>query len=287
MIKKIKKNISLFYLNSIIFFLSIFTLQVNAETKIIAKSGDTLLKISKQYGVPLKELMYKNNLNNATREIEGKMIVIPQKKSEVDIKLDNLTYKVVKGDTLYRISRDYNVNLKDIIAINNLGDNYFLKIDQVIILPKDAMSNKGINNKNIKLAIKKVFYHQTSKTEDISNIAKIHQIPIEEINILNNLNNTVKVNSNIKLKLRENKDSNRWLKYGSLMINWSNWTYLDGNYITQSKTKKNKSFYLALNCKKRVFNNTLNNDYWTNWYFPAKDFEFKLINDFCFQDFNF
>tara|TARA_Y100001968_G_scaffold221602_1_gene204444 strand:- start:68 stop:922 length:855 start_codon:yes stop_codon:yes gene_type:complete len=284
MITKIKKNISLFYLNSIIFFLSISTLNANAETKIIAKSGDTLLKISKQYEVPLKELMYKNNFNDANRIIEGKLIVIPLKSNDKYIKVDHPSHKVIEGDTLYKIARDYNVNLKDIIAINNLGNNSFLEIDQIIILPKGAIYKEVISKKNIKLPIKKVFYHQTSKEEDLSNIAEMHKITIEEINILNNLNNIVKVSPNTKLKLRESKAS-KWLKYRLLMINWSDWTYLDGNYITQAKTRKNKSFYLALNCKKRTINNTLNNSYWTSWYFPETDFEFKLINDFCDQDF--
>ena len=284
MLKKIEKNISLLCLNSIIFFLSIFTLKVNAETTIIAKSGDTLLKISKQYGVPLKELMYKNNLNDATRIIEGKAIVIPLKNKEKDYKADNPIYKVVEGDTLYKIARNYNVNLQDIIDLNNLGNNSFLELGQIILLPKGAINKKAIIKKNIKLASKKVFYHQTSKSEDLSIISEIHKITKEEINILNNLNNTEKINPNIKLKIRESKPS-KWLKYGSLMINWSDWTYLDGNYIAQAKTKKNKSFYLALNCKKRTLNNTLNNSYWTSWYFPDNDFEFKLINDFCDQDF--
>ena len=284
MLKKIEKNISLLCLNSIIFFLSIFTLKVNAETTIIAKSGDTLLKISKQYGVPLKELMYKNNLNDATRIIEGKAIVIPLKNKEKDYKADNPIYKVVEGDTLYKIARNYNVNLQDIIDLNNLGNNSFLELGQIILLPKGAINKKAIIKKNIKLASKKVFYHQTSKSEDLSIISEIHKITKEEINILNNLNNTVEINPNIKLKIRESKPS-KWLKYGSLMTNWSDWTYLDGNYIAQAKTKKNKSFYLALNCKKRTLNNTLNNSYWTSWYFPDNDFEFKLINDFCDQDF--
>ncbi len=283
MIKKIKININLFYLNSIIFFLSIFTLHVNAETKIIAKSGDTLLKISKQYGVSLKELMYKNNFNDATKIIEGKVILIPLENNDKDIKVGNLTHKVVVGDTLYKIARTYNVNLKDIIAINNLGNNSFLELEQIIVLPKGAIYKKAISKKDIKLASKKVFYHQTSKTEDLLTIAEIHKISIEEISVLNNLNNIVKINPNVRLKLRETKSS-KWLKYGSLMINWADWTYLDGNYIAQSKTKKNKSFHLALNCKNRVLNNTLNNSYWTSWYFPETDFEFKIVNDFCDQD---
>ena len=227
--------------------------------------------------------MYKNNFDDANRIIEGKLIVIPLKNNNKDIKVNNLTYKVVEGDTLYKIARDYKVNLKDIIAINNLGNNSLLELGQIIILPKGAVYKESISNKNIKLASKKVFYHQTSETEDLSSIAEIHKIPKKEISILNNLKNTVKVNPNIKLKLRENKSS-KWLKFGSLIINWSDWTYLDGHYITQAKTKKNKSFYLALNCQKRAINNTLNNSYWTSWYFPETDFEFDLINDFCDQD---
>ena len=279
MMIKMRLTITLLYLNSVIFLLSFFALEVNAQTKIVAKSGDTLLKISKQYGVPLKELMYKNNFNDATIILEGEVILIPQKSNKKVLTSENITYKVVEGDTLYKIAMDHNVKLKDIVAINNLSNNSFLKLDQIIILPKNATTKK-----KIKLNAKKVFYHKTTKSENLSVIANFHKIPIEEIKILNNLNNTVKINPNIKIKLRENKPS-KWLKYGPLMINWSDWTYLDGNYIAQAKTKKNKSFYLALNCKKRTLNNTLNNSYWTSWYFPDNDFEFKLINDFCDQDF--
>ena len=285
MIKNIKMLNGLFYINSITLILSIFTLKVNSETKIIAKSGDTLFKISKQYGVTLKELMYKNNFNNATKIIEGEIIIIPHKDID-EYNIEKTTYKVIEGDTLYKIARDHNVSLNDIISINNLGNDSYLKLNQIIFIPKGATYKKVISRKNIKVASKKVFYHQTSKSEDLSTIAYIHKIPIEEVKTLNKLNNPIKIKPNFKLKLRKHKPS-KWIRYGSLMINWSDWTYFDGNYIAQSKTKKNKAFYLALSCKKRVLNNTLNNSLWTSWYFPETDFEFKLINDFCDQDFNF
>ena len=285
MIKNIKMLNGLFYINSITLLLSIFTLKVNSETKIIAKSGDTLFKISKQYGVTLKELMYKNNFNNATKVIEGEIIIIPHKDID-EYNNEKTTYKVIEGDTLYKIARDHNVSLNDIISMNNLGNDSYLKLNQVIFIPNGAKYKKVISRKNIKVASKKVFYHQTSKSEDLSTIAYIHKIPIEEVKTLNKLNNPIKIKPNFKLKLRKNKPL-KWIRYGSLMINWSDWTYFDGNYITQSKTTKNKAFYLALSCKKRVLNNTLNNSSWTSWYFPETDFEFKLINDFCDQDFNF
>ncbi len=272
-------------IKSIFFFLSIFILPANADTKIVAKSGDTLFKLSEQYGVSLKELMHKNNFNDANKILEGKVIIIPLNNNHNENQIN--TYKVIKGDTLYKIARDFNVNLKDIISINNLNATSFLKPNQIIIIPKGSIYKKvPNNNKNINLANKKVFYHQTYKIEELSDIAAIHKIPKEEILTLNKLNDPIRINPNTKLKIRKN-NTLKWLKYNSLKINWTDWTYLDGYYITQAKNKKDRSFYLAINCERRVLNNTLKNSDWTSWYFPNSDFEFKLMNDFCDNDFNF
>ena len=283
MLKNIKILIKLFQIRSIFFLLSIFISQVNAETKIIAKNNDTLLKLSKQYGVPLKELMHKNNFNDANRILAGEIILIPLKNNKENNN-EGLLYEVKEGDTLYKIAREHNVNLRDIISINNLDNSSYLKPSQKIRIPSGAIYKKIVTKKDIKLAKKKVSYHQTSKSEEISEIAKIHNVSIEEIINLNKLNDLIKVDPNIKLKIRKNNNF-KWLKYGSLTINWAEWRYLDGNYITQAKNRKNKSFYLAINCERRTLNNTLKNSSWTSWYFPKPDFEFKIINDFCERDF--
>ena len=275
--------INLSYIKTIIFFLSFFILELNAETIIIGKEGDTLFNLSKQYKIPLKELMHKNNFNDANRLLEGEVVIIPLKNN--DEKNNRHTYKVIEGDTLYKIARDHNVNVKDIISINKLSDLSFIKPNQIILLPNGAINKVLANEKDIPLLSRKVFYHQTSKSQELSEIAKIHNVSKEEIIALNKLNNLVKVNAHTKLKIRKS-DSLKWLKYGSLTIDWSEWRYLDGNYITQVKNKKNKSFYIAISCKKRALNNTLKNSYWTSWYFPKSDFEFKLINDFCTKDFD-
>ena len=284
---KTKPYIYIFYHTIIILIHSILIFKVNAETKIIAKKGDTLFKISREYGIPLKVLMYKNDFNDAGKIIEGELIIIPLKDNNQDkINKDYLTYKVMKGDTLFKISKNYNVDLKDIIALNNLNNDQYLSVNQIILLPKASSKNESTSKENIQQARKKVVYHLTSKTENLSTIAKIHRVTIKEINTFNKLNSPEKIKPNIQLRLRENK-TYKLRKYGSLIVNWSNWTYFDGNYFTDAKTKKNTSFQIAISCKRRAFNNTLNNSSWTNWYFPTTDFEFKLINDFCDQEFNF
>jgi len=143
MIKNIILPLSFFYIRSVIYPLLIFTLQANAETKIVAKSGDTLLKLSRQYGVPLKELMYKNNFNDANKLIDGETIFIPLKSNGINNENNHVTYTVVKGDTLYKIARDYNISVKDIITINNLSSDSYLKTNQIIFLPKGSFYKKG------------------------------------------------------------------------------------------------------------------------------------------------
>ena len=282
MTKKIRMNPRLFYIKSIFFFLPFFILQVNAETKIVAKQGDTLFKLSKQYGISLKELMHKNHFNDANKILAGEIIIIPKNKNET--KGESLIYKVIEGDTLYKIAREYNVNVKDIISINNIDKVSILKPNQTILIPNAANYKKVFDQKNIKLARRKVSYHQTSKTEELGYIAKIHQVSREDIISLNKLNNQTKIKPNTNLRIRESEPI-RWLKYGNLLINWSDWRYLNGNYITQAKNKNSKSFYIAINCEKRALNHSIKNSFWTKWYFPNRDFEFKLINNFCDQKF--
>ena len=268
------------YFKSLFFLLSTLSLHVHAETKIIAKSSDTLLNLSEKYGVTLKELMHKNNFNDANKILEGEVIIIPFK----NFPQKRLTYKVKAGDTLYRIAKDYNVNVFDIMSINNLENDYSLNPNQLIILPKGAIYKKVITQKEIPKISKKVVYHQTVNLENISKIASIHNVSVKEIIILNQLHDPIKIDPNTKLKIRE-VEKLKWKKYGSIIINFSDWTYLDENYITEAKNKKNKFFYISISCKRRALNNTLINSSWTNWYSPKLDFEVRLIDDLCGKEY--
>ena len=96
MLKKIKMPIGLFFINNIFFLLSIFTLKVKAETKIVAKSGDTLFKISQQYQVPLKELMYKKLIEN--------LFNIAKKNNK--IKYSNVNFVLNKEAELIKLFRN-------------------------------------------------------------------------------------------------------------------------------------------------------------------------------------
>ena len=163
MIHRSKITLSFCYIKNIILFLSIFITQVKADTKIIAKNGDTLFKLSKQYNIPLKELMHKNNFNHAFRIVEGEVIIIPLRVDNKYSNIQPLTYIVKDGDTLYKIARSYKVNIKDMLSINNLNNSSILKINQKILIPNKTIDRNSVNQQNTSLASRKVFFSSNIK----------------------------------------------------------------------------------------------------------------------------
>lgn len=80
------------------------------------KRGDTLWNISIKYGVEISTLVKINNIKNPNLIYIGQKIEIPRNKN-----LNSLyVYKIQKGDTLYSISRKYNVTIANLVKINRI-----------------------------------------------------------------------------------------------------------------------------------------------------------------------
>ena len=94
----------------------------------VVKSGDTLYKISSNYGVSVDELKRVNNLTSNTLSI-GQILTIPS--SSVP---SQTTYTVKSGDTLYRIASNYGVSVDTLKRANNLTSNT-LSVGQVLTIP--------------------------------------------------------------------------------------------------------------------------------------------------------
>ena len=75
---------------------------------------------------------------------------------------------VTKGDTLYSISKRYNVPLRDLITTNNLTPPYTLKIGQVIRIPSAK-------------------YHTVVKGDTLYNISKRYDVDMAALSNLNDL----------------------------------------------------------------------------------------------------
>ena len=86
------------------------------------KKGYSLWSISKKYDISVKELIELNNLNNLTLQINQKLkvpkiITIEPEENDTEI------YIVEKNDTLWSISRKFNISVNELKELNNLTNN--------------------------------------------------------------------------------------------------------------------------------------------------------------------
>ena len=86
------------------------------------KKGDSLWSISQKYDISVKELIELNNLNNLTLQINQKLkvpktIIIEPEENDTEI------YIVEKNDTLWSISRKFNISVNELKELNNLTNN--------------------------------------------------------------------------------------------------------------------------------------------------------------------
>ena len=86
------------------------------------KKGDSLWSISQKYNISVKELIELNNLNNLTLQINQKLkvpktIIIEPEENDTEI------YIVEKNDTLWSISRKFNISVNELKELNNLTSN--------------------------------------------------------------------------------------------------------------------------------------------------------------------
>ena len=92
------------------------------------------------------------------------------------------TYTVKSGDTLYSISKKFNVTVNDLKNINNLG-NGPISIGQVLKIPEIINNSENINNNQNTYIVK--------KGDSLYSIAKNYNTTVDELKRLNNLNNNV------------------------------------------------------------------------------------------------
>ena len=144
----------------------------------IVQKGDTLYSIAKNNNISVDELVKINNLANSNLSI-GQELYIP--KLEEKIENNNLSeeydfYTIKKGDSLWKIAREFDIPLPELIEINNLT-NLTLSIGQTLLVPK--LDN---NTNNIYIV---------EKGDSLWSIAKNNNLSVDELKRLNNLDSNL------------------------------------------------------------------------------------------------
>ena len=119
------------------------------------------------------------------------------------------TYKVEKGDTLYSISRKYQITVAELRAANNLSENDVIKVGQKLKIPTADISNAAALATDNKATTSGATLSSSRATKEYTvvkgdtmySIAKKNGMTLAEFMALNNLdsNSVIKVGQKLKI----------------------------------------------------------------------------------------
>lgn len=140
----------------------------------IVKSGDTLYSIARNYNLTVNDLKKFNNLSSNFLTIGQRLLISDGNDKVGETNSENI-YIVKNGDTLYSISRIYNVSVDDLKSYNGLNSS-LLNIGQIIRIPL------AINDEKIDY-----IEYVVKRGDTLYNIALENGVSVSEIMDFNNL----------------------------------------------------------------------------------------------------
>lgn len=103
--------------------------------KYLIQQGDSLETIAKKFNTKEEIIMEINNIPFPDMLRAGKEIIIPVNKEQYFE-----YYTIQKGDTLYEIAREYNINPELLALLNGLNSQDYIYPNQEILIPKSNYS---------------------------------------------------------------------------------------------------------------------------------------------------
>jgi murein DD-endopeptidase MepM/ murein hydrolase activator NlpD len=116
--------------------------------------GDTLWSISQRFDVKMISIISVNNLKEISRLSIGQKLKLPITNMDIakaegysqEAVAEEIIYYVKKGESLWSISRNYNVKLESIIAANSISDASKISAGQQLRIPNVPWARLSIAN---------------------------------------------------------------------------------------------------------------------------------------------
>lgn len=125
-------------------YIFIFTLlwvcSLFSQEEYTVKQGDTLYSISKIYGVDIEKIKELNGINDISALKVGEKLILTIENNEDS---DKNSYKIEKGDTLFSISRKFNLSLSKLLEYNDLDSDDIISQGQVLKLTGEGVDNQS------------------------------------------------------------------------------------------------------------------------------------------------
>ncbi|MDH3382133.1 MAG: LysM peptidoglycan-binding domain-containing protein, partial [Flavobacteriaceae bacterium] len=154
---------------------------IEAQTKkyvtYTVKKGETLRSIAKDFNISPRDL-FDLNPDVDKKPKENTVILIPTEAVATELQPETIPYLVQPKETLYSISKRYNLTVEEIIKLNPILAEG-LKDGQTILLPKTAV--KIIQTEKNDKIISNEIIHIIEKGDTFYNVTRRYQISEEEL----------------------------------------------------------------------------------------------------------
>ncbi|WP_462319140.1 muramidase family protein, partial [Marinilabilia sp.] len=158
------------------------------------EKGQTIWFISRKYGVDVEEI-FKYNPGADQQLIVGSIIKVPVKKTQKNqiLSRDDQAFRlhtVQPGNTLFSLSRRYNVSVNRIVEYNPALRHGVLKIGSKVRIPEPAQKGKpsftddSSDEKGL-IEGEEFIYHEIKPGQTLYSIGKRYQTEVSEIKKLN------------------------------------------------------------------------------------------------------
>jgi len=167
------------------------------------RAGDTLYSISRLYGRSVGDIARWNSLTPPYNLSVGQSLLVSDATGPTTIAApavavptvpatDVGTHTVVRGDTLYNISRRYGRSVGDIASLNNLAPPYSLSLGQVLRVSagSSSLSRTGYRQQHVgtvRAPATTVTFHSVRSGESLASVAAMYGLTTHELAIWNGI----------------------------------------------------------------------------------------------------
>lgn len=187
---KFHKTLLLFF----VVFLGITTVTLAQSQTHIVKQGETLFSIAQQYDIEVEQIRGWNNLRGNELSV-GQTLLVSAPSSDSAI-----THTVQRQETLFSISKQYNVSIAEIKSWNNLSSNNLQVGQELTIYPSEA-NDQEQQSLVVEKETQRNSYYTVKSGDSLYKIAQERDMTVEELKSLNNLtSNTIRVGQQLTVR---------------------------------------------------------------------------------------
>lgn len=157
---------------------------INGQSFIIHEVGEkeTLYGLSRRYGVTVARILEFNPTADGGLEV-GQIVKVPYVAKARTQTAQGTIHKVQPKETLFAISRMYNVSVDDIKAWNNLKDNS-LSTGQELLIKKGTSATTSIRPNEMKSVNGT---HTVASGETLFSISRLYSVTVDQLKTWNGL----------------------------------------------------------------------------------------------------